>query len=90
MGIALLGALIAASGCGRAVPTSQGGAVITRDDGGREVTYAGEPLYYYAGDGSVPDETRGNGIAQFGSEWYLVAAKNGAPVEPKGASGGAS
>lgn len=54
---------------------------ITRDDGTTQVTYMGEPLYYYAGDGSKPDETKGEGIEQFGAEWYLVSPKNGAPVE---------
>lgn len=60
----------------------------TRDDGTTQVTYNGEPLYYYAGDGSKPDATEGEGIEQFGAEWYLVSPKNGAPVEEE--SGGSS
>jgi predicted lipoprotein with Yx(FWY)xxD motif len=61
---------------------------ITRDDGGRQVTYAGVPLYYYAGDGGKPDETSGEGIEQFGAAWYLVSPKNGAPVEFGNGGGG--
>jgi predicted lipoprotein with Yx(FWY)xxD motif len=65
---------------------------ITRDDGATQITYEGEPLYYYAGDGSQEDQTTGEGIAQFGAEWYLVSPKNAAPVEEEsgGSSGGAS
>jgi predicted lipoprotein with Yx(FWY)xxD motif len=65
---------------------------ITRDDGGTQITYNGEPLYYYAGDGGEPDQTKGEGIEQFGAEWYLVSPKAGAPVEEesegKGSEGG--
>lgn len=65
---------------------------ITRDDGATQITYMGEPLYYYAGDGSKPDETNGESIEQFGAEWYLVSPQNGAPVEEEsgGSSGGGS
>jgi len=63
---------------------------ITRSGGGTQVTYAGIPLYYYAGDGGKPDQTTGEGIEQFGAEWYLLSPKNGAPVEPGGAGGGGS
>jgi predicted lipoprotein with Yx(FWY)xxD motif len=69
---------------------SQGNlGTITRDDGSRQVTYNGVPLYYYAGDGSVPDATKGEDVDQFGDEWYLVSAKSGAPVEG-GSEGGSS
>ena len=63
---------------------------ITRDDGTTQITYRGEPLYYYAGDGSKPDETTGEGVEQFGAEWYLVSPKDGGPVEPAGEAGGSS
>jgi predicted lipoprotein with Yx(FWY)xxD motif len=72
---------------GSGVPQSKLGT-ITRDDGTTQVTFNGEPLYYYAGDGSQPDETKGEGIEQFGAEWYLVSPKDGAPVESEG--GGSS
>jgi predicted lipoprotein with Yx(FWY)xxD motif len=44
----------------------------TRSDGSREVTYAGHPLYYYAGD-SAPEQTSGQGSDSFGSPWWVVS-----------------
>jgi predicted lipoprotein with Yx(FWY)xxD motif len=43
----------------------------TRSDGTREVTYNGHPLYLYAGD-SAPGQTSGQGLDQFGAEWYVL------------------
>ena len=43
-----------------------------RADGSREVTYAGHPLYYYAGD-STPGQTTGQGSNSFGSPWWVVS-----------------
>jgi predicted lipoprotein with Yx(FWY)xxD motif len=43
-----------------------------RKDGSTEVTYHGHPLYYYAGDSS-PGATTGQGLDQFGAEWYVLA-----------------
>jgi predicted lipoprotein with Yx(FWY)xxD motif len=43
-----------------------------RSDGTREVTYNGHPLYYYAGDQAAGD-TNGQGLDQFGAEWYVVS-----------------
>ena len=40
--------------------------------GGSEVTYAGHPLYLYAGD-SAPGQTNGQGLDQFGAEWYALS-----------------
>jgi predicted lipoprotein with Yx(FWY)xxD motif len=42
-----------------------------RADGSTEVTYAGHPLYYYAGD-SGPGETNGQGSNGFGAPWWVV------------------
>jgi predicted lipoprotein with Yx(FWY)xxD motif len=42
-----------------------------RSDGSREVTYAGHPLYYYAGD-TGPGQTSGEGSDGFGSPWWVV------------------
>jgi predicted lipoprotein with Yx(FWY)xxD motif len=53
---------------------------IKRDDGDMQVTYHGHPLYYYAADASTPGKTKGEGLDQFGNEWYLVGA-NGKTVE---------
>jgi predicted lipoprotein with Yx(FWY)xxD motif len=44
-----------------------------RNDGTSEVTYAGHPLYYYAGDNAAGDTT-GQGLDQFGAEWYVLNA----------------
>jgi predicted lipoprotein with Yx(FWY)xxD motif len=45
-----------------------------RGDGTTEVTYNGHPLYFYAGDSS-PGQTTGQGLDQFGAEWYVLSAK---------------
>jgi predicted lipoprotein with Yx(FWY)xxD motif len=46
-------------------------ATITRSDGSKQVTYAGHPLYFFAGD-SAPGQTNGEGNNGFGAPWYLV------------------
>jgi predicted lipoprotein with Yx(FWY)xxD motif len=46
-------------------------STIQRDDGTEQVTYDGHPLYLYAGD-SKPGDTAGNGLDQFGAEWYAL------------------
>jgi predicted lipoprotein with Yx(FWY)xxD motif len=47
--------------------------------GGEQVVYAGHPLYTYAGDGG-PGQTNGEGLDQFGAEWYVLGA-NGSKIE---------
>jgi predicted lipoprotein with Yx(FWY)xxD motif len=42
-----------------------------RSDGTEEVTYAGHPLYRYAGDAKAGD-TNGEGLNIFGAEWYVL------------------
>jgi len=37
-----------------------------------QVTYHGHPLYLYAGD-TQPRATNGQGLNQFGAEWYVLA-----------------
>jgi len=80
-----------------AAPRAGGGltgsslGTIKRPDGDLQVTYQGHPLYYYAADASTVGKTKGEGLEQFGSEWYLVGP-NGKPVEEEesghGGSGG--
>jgi predicted lipoprotein with Yx(FWY)xxD motif len=41
--------------------------------GGRQVTYAGHPLYLYSGDSS-PADTSYVGAQQFGGKWYALDA----------------
>jgi predicted lipoprotein with Yx(FWY)xxD motif len=43
-----------------------------RDDGTVGVTYAGHPLYYYAGD-TAPGDTNGQELDDYGAEWYVIA-----------------
>jgi predicted lipoprotein with Yx(FWY)xxD motif len=43
-----------------------------RGDGKTEITYAGHPLYTYAGD-QKPGDVAGQGLDQFGAEWYVLA-----------------
>lgn len=44
-----------------------------RSDGKTQVTYHGHPVYLYAGD-SKPGDTNGQGLDQFGAEWYVLDA----------------
>jgi predicted lipoprotein with Yx(FWY)xxD motif len=46
---------------------------IKRKDGTTQVTYAGHPLYTFAGD-SKPGEANGNDVDAFGAEWYALKA----------------
>ena len=57
-----------------------------RTDGKAQVTYYGHPLYYYVTD-TKPGQTTGNGLKQFGAEWYAMNA-SGAKVENKSSSKG--
>ena len=46
-------------------------ATTKRADGSREVTYAGHPLYLFAGD-SRAGQTTGQGSTAFGAPWWVV------------------
>lgn len=53
-----------------------------RDDGGTQVTYNGHPLYYYQADTGSGD-AYGQGVDQFGAEWYAISPA-GQVAEKKG------
>ena len=52
--------------------------IVRAGDGSRQVTYAGRPLYYYAGD-RKPGQILCQNVSEFGGLWLVVRA-NGAPV----------
>ena len=60
-------------------PTAGSGVVAAklgtakRPDGTTGVTYAGHPLYTYAGDGA-PAQTAGEGLTDYGAPWYALSA----------------
>ena len=53
---------------------------ITRADGTKQVTYAGHPLYTFAGDSAAGD-VRGEGIHSFGGTWEALTPA-GTPATP--------
>jgi predicted lipoprotein with Yx(FWY)xxD motif len=44
---------------------------IRRADGTRQVTYAGHPVYFFAGD-TARGQTNGEGLTDFGAGWYVL------------------
>ena len=69
--------LVATSGtpiAGRGVSRRLLGTI--RVHGAKQVTYAGWPLYTYAGD-SGPGQTSYVGVSQFGGPWYAINARGG-------------
>jgi predicted lipoprotein with Yx(FWY)xxD motif len=44
---------------------------IMRAGGKEQVTYKGHPLYFFADD-EKKGQTRGEGVKEFGAEWYVV------------------
>lgn len=67
-------------------PQAQGAAdrgmlgTTERKDGTVQVTYAGHPLYTYAGD-KQPGEANGNDVDQFGAEWYALQPNGKEPED---------
>ncbi len=83
--------------------TATGGAktadlgTINRPGGGKQVTYDGHALYFFAGD-SGPGQANGQGSGSFGAKWWLVApagtkitaadSATGSPASTAPAAGG--
>jgi len=64
--------------------------VTRRADGTTQVTYAGHPLYWFAGDSSS-GATNGQGVDAFGAKWYVVGTSGAAVTkQASGSSGGGS
>ena len=59
--------------------------VIRQQNGVRQVTYAGHPLYTFVGDKNA-GQTSGEGLTNFGAGWYALIA-NGKKVEENTSSG---
>jgi predicted lipoprotein with Yx(FWY)xxD motif len=72
----------------RGKPLASGGVkqsllgFIRRANGTRQVTYAGHPLYRYAGDAHA-GSTAGEGLQDFGAGWYVVS-RAGKKIERDG------
>jgi len=84
-----------AAHAGKGVKASLLGLTRKRN-GVRQVTYAGHPLYTFVGD-KRPGQTTGEGLKNFGAEWYVVAAsgrkidndsESKAPAPGAGSGGG--
>jgi predicted lipoprotein with Yx(FWY)xxD motif len=63
---------------------------LTGTNGRKQVSYAGHPLYFYAGD-SKPGDTTGQGSNQSGAKWWLLtpsgtAITRTAPLAPPSSS----
>ncbi|MFN8502255.1 LPXTG cell wall anchor domain-containing protein [Kouleothrix sp.] len=50
----------------------------TRNDGNRQVTYDGKPLYYYTPD-TAPGDTKGQGV---GNVWFVIAPDAAVAAQP--------
>ena len=60
-------------------PAAQELGTTSRPDGQRQLTYAGHPLYYFAGD-AQPGTTAGQGLNDNGGLWYAIHT-DGTPVD---------
>jgi hypothetical protein len=59
-----------------------------RADGSKQVTYKGNPLYYFVADTSS-GMTTGQGSDGFGAKWWLVAPSGSAITASSSSSGSA-
>lgn len=62
---------------GKAKPGKLG--TVKRKDGSKQVTYAGHPLYRYAGDTSA-GQANGEGLNSYGARWWVVSPA-GKPIK---------
>jgi predicted lipoprotein with Yx(FWY)xxD motif len=68
---------------------------IARTDGTRQLSYAGHPLYYFAGD-SKAGQVNGQAVDEFGAKWYALtpggaavhASRGSTATTHKGTGGG--
>ena len=58
----------------------------TARSGGKQVTYADHPLYYYGGDSKAGD-VNGQGISSYGGQWWVVGV-DGKAIQTSGGSSG--
>jgi len=61
--------------------------VVRQHNGLRQVTYAGHPLYTFVGDKQA-GQTTGEGLSNFGAEWYALAASGRKVEQSQQSSGG--
>jgi predicted lipoprotein with Yx(FWY)xxD motif len=54
----------------------------TRQDGTKQVTFSGHPIYSFTGDRN-PGDTNGQGLNNFGGQWWLVTP-SGMPITGTG------
>ena len=47
---------------------------VKRPGGTRQVTYAGHPLYFFAGDAKA-GQMKGEGIVHFGGKWFVLSPR---------------
>lgn len=53
-------------------------STIARSDGSTQLTFAGRPLYTFAGDGA-PGETNGDELDEFGGIWHIARPQGTQP-----------
>jgi predicted lipoprotein with Yx(FWY)xxD motif len=63
--------------------------VITRQDGSKQATYDGHPLYTYVSD-TAPGQAKGNGVNLSGGVWHEVTVTGAAAAATKSSSGSGS
>jgi predicted lipoprotein with Yx(FWY)xxD motif len=73
--------------------TSSGGVptsalkTVRRSDGKTQVTFNGHPLYYFAGD-SGPGQANGQGLDDFGANWWALSPSGQEIISGGGARSG--